>query len=85
MSGKTKHQRTWVRFSGIGVEFSAAVIGFTLVGYWIGRYYGAGRWGVLIGAGLGIVGGGYNLIRESIAATKEAEEQRNRPDREESE
>ena len=69
----------------MGVEFSAAVIGFTLVGYWIGRYYGASRWGVLIGAVLGIVGGGYNLIRQSFAATKEAEEQRDRTDSEESE
>ncbi|MBU0717918.1 MAG: AtpZ/AtpI family protein [Planctomycetes bacterium] len=69
----------------MGVEFSAAVIGFTLLGYWIGRHYNAGRWGVLIGAVLGIVGGGYNLIRESLVATKEAEEQRDRTDIEERE
>ena len=62
----------WLRFAGIGVEFSAAVAGFTLVGYWVDSHYGSSPKGVLIGAVLGLVGGTYNLIRESLTAFKEA-------------
>jgi len=64
-----------MRLSGVGFEFGGAVIGFTLIGYWVGSHYEKPQAGVLIGAGLGIVGGGYNLIRkalsESTRATKE--------------
>jgi F0F1-type ATP synthase assembly protein I len=80
MPGTKKHRRGWVRLSGIGVEFAAAVVGLTLVGFWIGRGMGHGRGGLLIGALLGIVGGGYNLIRQSLSAMKEAEQQDKRDD-----
>ncbi len=76
MPGGKKNRPSWYRFSGMGVEFAAAVTGFTLFGYWIGRHYGHGQWGLLIGAVLGIVGGGYNLIRASLSAMKQAD----RPD-----
>jgi len=72
MAGKKRKRPSWIRFSGMGVEFASAVGGFTLVGYWIGNHYGKGARGVLIGAVLGIIGGGYNLIREGLQATKEA-------------
>ncbi len=76
MTRRKSKRPTWIRFSGMGFEFAAAVIGFTLVGYWIGRHYDCERNGVLIGAGLGIIGGGYNLIRESLIATRQAERER---------
>ncbi len=60
------------RLSGVGFEFGGAVIGFTLIGYWVGSHYEKQQAGVLIGAGLGIVGGGYNLIRQALAETKRA-------------
>ncbi len=63
----------WLRFSGMGIEFAAAVVGFTLVGLWIDRSYDCGPWGVLIGAVLGLIGGMYNLIRQSLVAMKMAE------------
>ena len=72
MPGGKKERPSWVRFSGMGFEFAAAVIGLTLVGYWVGLHYDHGPAGLLIGAGLGIVGGGYNLIRVSLLAMKEA-------------
>lgn len=59
---------SWVRFSGIGIEFAAALAGFTLVGYWIDSHYDSRPWGIVIGAGLGLIGGTYNLIRQSLAA-----------------
>ena len=67
-----KPKPTWLRFSGIGVEFAGVVIGFTLIGLWIDRHYNKSPWGVVIGASLGLVGGMYNLIRESLIASKDA-------------
>ena len=61
--------------AGQGFELAGAVLGFALVGYWIGRYYGDARIGLLIGAVLGIVGGLYNLIRASLRAVKKQQDQ----------
>ena len=71
-----KQKPTWLRFSGIGVEFAGVVIGFTLIGLWIDRHYNKSPWGVVIGASLGLVGGMYNLIRESLAASRDADAER---------
>jgi len=57
---------------GMGFELAAAVAGFTLVGYWVDRHYRTYPWGVLIGLALGLIGGMYNLIRESLAASRQA-------------
>lgn len=59
------------RLSGIGVELVAAIAGFTLAGYGWDRYFGTKPWGVLVGALLGLVGGMYNVIRQSLIAVKE--------------
>jgi len=75
MARTQRNGPNWVRWSGIGVEVVGAVIGLTFVGYCIDDRYGCRPWGVLIGAGLGLIGGMYNLIRESLAAVKESENQ----------
>jgi F0F1-type ATP synthase assembly protein I len=67
------NRRTWLRFTGVGFEFVAAVAGFGLVGYWIDRRYDTDPWGVIIGVALGLIGGTYNLIRDSLAGFKELE------------
>ncbi len=67
--------------AGIGFEFAAAIAGFLLVGYWIDRHFGSFPKGLIIGLVLGMVGGGYNLIRKSLAAAKSAE-RRAKEDRE---
>ncbi len=59
------------RWAGLGFEMAAGVVGFALVGYWLGRYYGNGAVGLVIGAALGVVGGMYNLIRASIVTSRE--------------
>jgi len=59
--------------SGIGFEMAAAVAGFTLIGYWWDRHFGSSPWGLLTGAALGLIGGTYNLIRQSLSAFKEAD------------
>lgn len=67
---KKRDRPSWIRYSGVGIEFAAAVAGFTFVGMWIDRHYECRPWGLLIGAALGLIGGTYNLIRESLEAFK---------------
>jgi F0F1-type ATP synthase assembly protein I len=62
----------WVRYSGVGLELAGATAGLALVGYWIDRKFGTSPWGILGGVTIGIVGGLYNLIRESMAAIRDA-------------
>ena len=65
-------QTAW-KYSGLGMELVGAVVALVLVGYWIDRRFGSGPWGVLIGAGIGIVGGMWNLIRAGLEAQREME------------
>lgn len=64
--GKQPNTR-WL--AGIGFELAAAVAGFVLVGYWIGKYFDRAEIGIVIGAVLGLIGGMYNLIRATMAAS----------------
>ena len=62
----------WVRYSGVGLELAGATAGLALLGSWIDRKYGTSPWGILGGVVIGIVGGLYNLVKESLAAIREA-------------
>ena len=62
----------WIRFSGIGLELAGATGGLALVGYWVDRHYGTAPWGIVIGVVVGLIGGLYNLIKESLEAVREA-------------
>ena len=57
------------------MELAAAVGGLAFAGYWVDRHYGSQPWGLLIGLVLGIVGGLYNLVREALQATREAQQE----------
>jgi F0F1-type ATP synthase assembly protein I len=63
----------WVRYSGVGLELAGATAGLAFVGYWIDGKFGTSPWGILGGVTIGIVGGLYNLIRESMAAIRDAQ------------
>jgi F0F1-type ATP synthase assembly protein I len=62
----------WVRHSGVGLELAGATAGLALLGYWIDGRFGTAPWGILGGVVIGLVGGLYNLVRESLAAVREA-------------
>jgi F0F1-type ATP synthase assembly protein I len=62
----------WVRYSGVGLELAGATAGLAFVGYWIDSKYGTGPWGILGGVLIGIVGGLYNMVKESLKAVREA-------------
>ncbi len=68
MAGNKRDRATWIRFSGVGFEFVAAVGGFAAVGYWIDLKFDSGPLWLLVAAALGLIGGTYNLIRRSMAA-----------------
>jgi len=62
----------WIRQSGVGLELAGATAGLALVGYWIDRRFGTSPWGLLGGVVIGIVGGLYNLVKQSLEAVREA-------------
>ena len=63
----------WIRYSGVGLELAGATAVLALAGYWVDGHFGTHPWGILTGVVVGLVGGLYNLIRESLAAVHEAE------------
>ena len=63
----------WVRHSGAGLELAGATAGLALLGYWIDGKFGTAPWGIVIGVVVGIVGGLYNLVKESLRAVREAQ------------
>jgi F0F1-type ATP synthase assembly protein I len=80
MPEKPSSSKGWTRLAGIGIEFAAAVGGFTLAGYWWDRHFGTAPWGLLVGALLGLVGGMYNLIRQSLLASRSSGSESQTPD-----
>lgn len=67
------------RYAGLGVELAAAIVGLTLAGLWIDHKFDSGPTGVLVGAGLGIVGGLYNLIKAAMRLNAELAAKREKP------
>ena len=81
MSGPSPNKLpSWTRVTTIGVEYAAAVAGFGLIGWWIDGRWGSKPWGVLIGAGLGLIGATYNLVRAATAAMKSGPPKKNSGD-----
>jgi F0F1-type ATP synthase assembly protein I len=73
--------RYWLRYAGLGVEFFASLLACVLIGMWVDHHFGWSPWGVLIGAGVGLTGSMYNLIRRGLAMQRDVASQRDRPQR----
>ncbi|MCG3137143.1 MAG: hypothetical protein HJJLKODD_00986 [Phycisphaerae bacterium] len=74
-----KQPSSGYRLLTLGTELVAAVAGGSLVGWWIDRQYQT-RYGLLIGALVGIVGGLYNLIKQSYSVMQEQQAELDRQD-----
>jgi ATP synthase protein I len=62
----------WVRYSGVGLELAGAMAGLALLGYWIDGRFGTTPWGIIGGVVIGLIGGLYNMVSESLQAVREA-------------
>jgi F0F1-type ATP synthase assembly protein I len=71
MAEEPRSGSDWSKLSSIGFELVAAVGGFIFVGYLWDRHFRTAPWGLLAGAVLGLIGGMYNLIRQSLLATRQ--------------
>lgn len=70
MPGSDGKRPQWLALAGLGFELAAAVVGFALLGYWIDRHYETEPWGLLVCIGIGLFGGMYNFIRQSVRASR---------------
>lgn len=57
----------------LGFEFAGVMLIFTYFGYLADRRWNWEPWGLLGGVGLGLTGGMYWLVKESLRMTREAE------------
>lgn len=64
------------RLSAMGTEFVAAIAGMLLLGLLLDYWLGTSPVLTIIGAVAGLIGGGYNLIRQALAAEKKAASRR---------
>ncbi len=63
----------YLKGTWLGFEFAGVVILFTYFGYLADRRWQWDPWGLLGGMAIGLVGGMYWLIKESLRMTREAE------------
>jgi len=56
----------------MGTEFAASIVGMALIGWLIDRWQGTAPWGVGIGVGFGIIGGGLNFFRAAMKLNRDA-------------
>lgn len=66
------------RLAGMGLELAGAVIGGCAIGWFIDRQFET-RYGLLTGAIIGIVGGMYNLIKQSLKIVKDEQKHSTKP------
>jgi len=65
-------RQAW-RLSGMGLEFVSTIAGMALAGWLIDRWAQTSpRW-TIVGVVLGLVGGGYNFMRQAVQAGRAAE------------
>lgn len=58
----------------MGVEFSAGIVGMIALGWLVDRGLNSAPWGMIVGAAMGIVGGGYNFFKQAQKMNRAATE-----------
>lgn len=58
-------RRGWAQAVALGIMFPALLAAGYLLGKWVGRWFGAGDWTAILGAGLGVLGAFIELFRWS--------------------
>ena len=71
--GQAPSSKLWL--TGLGFELLGSIAGGALLGWWIDRQRGTSPKWLVILAGIGIVGGLYNLIRTALRAGRQAHEE----------
>ncbi len=66
------------RLAGMGFQFGASLAVCTLVGWWVDHHWNTKPWGMLIGVFIGLIGGGYNFIRDALEAIRESDQEAKR-------
>ena len=61
-----------LRYAGMGLELAAGLVGLTLVGLWVDAHFGTRPYGLLAGAGIGVVGGLYNFLRQALQMQRDS-------------
>ncbi|MBI4056557.1 MAG: AtpZ/AtpI family protein [Elusimicrobia bacterium] len=59
-------QNPWTRLLGVGLNLTVTILLGFFVGYWIDRKLGTRPWLMLLGAGVGMIVGFYQFIKESL-------------------
>lgn len=62
-----------LRFGGMGTEFAFGLVGLLLLGMWIDQRWSISPRGAITGVVIGIIGGGYNFIRQARKLMREQE------------
>lgn len=71
-------RRLW-GIGGMGLELAGAIVLLGLIGWAVDRYFGTSPAWTIVGAAIGLIGGGYNFIRRARAMTRASQSQRTRP------
>ena len=69
------------RLSAMGAEFVAAIVGALILGLLLDRWWGTTPVLTITGVVVGLLGGGYNLIRRALRAEKKAAARRDNDQR----
>ena len=79
MADDTRELSNKFRLAGMGFELLGAVGGGCLLGWYIDHKFGT-SYGLLTGALLGIVGGMYNVVKQSLKIVQSGQNLHNEPD-----
>lgn len=62
-------RRLW-KLSAMGGELAFGIVGMVLLGLGVDYLAGTSPWGVVVGTVLGVLGAGYNFIRQALRLTR---------------